>query len=561
MLKTRAGSAKSSFLRIAKETGIQDAVSMVRILYLFALCLFFHPVFAEPVSRPNVVLLVADDLGYGDIESFGGDFCNIDTPHFDQLCADGIKFTDAHVTDSVCIPSRVSMMTGRYALRYERPKGGGPWGFLGPQFSPDRFTLGDLMKRAGYTTGYVGKWHLGTGMATKGGAVQSDETVDFTKPLLTGPNDFGFDETFILPGSLDMPPYAFLRNGDWVGSVTAEKGWSAFNRLGPASEDFVDHEVLPRFCEEADLFIGGQAARDEPFFLFVGLTAPHTPTSPEPEFLGKSRIGIYGDFVMNTDACIGRIREALARHGVEGETLFIATSDHGPGHYSGRKYEATAFQAEEMHKDGHHANGPWRGYKFSALEGGHRVPFAAAWPGVIEGGGVCEEMISTIDLMATLAEVTGQALSDEEGPDSISFLPLLKDPETAPTRTSLIASGSTAHSYRKGDWKLIVGPGSGSNGRFASRPDSNSAWKAAVESFGKKPENHDELKRTPFVQLYHLPTDPTESKDLAGKEADRLAAMLGDLEALLNRGRSTPGEALSNDTEVKLFRSVPKFVW
>ena len=218
---------------------------MVRILYLFALCLFFHPVFAEPVSRPNVVLLVADDLGYGDIESFGGDFCNIDTPHFDQLCADGIKFTDAHVTDSVCIPSRVSMMTGRYALRYERPKGGGPWGFLGPQFSPDRFTLGDLMRRAGYTTGYVGKWHLGTGMATKGGAVQSDETVDFTKPLLTGPNDFGFDETFILPGSLDMPPYAFLRNGDWVGSVTAEKGWSAFNRLGPASEDFVDHEALP----------------------------------------------------------------------------------------------------------------------------------------------------------------------------------------------------------------------------------------------------------------------------------------------------------------------------
>jgi len=527
-------------------------------LLLFSLPSLSH---AERATRPNIVFILADDLGYGDIESFGGDFCNIDTPHFDRLCAEGMKFTDAHVTDSVCIPSRISMMTGRYAFRFEHQNSGGPWAFLGPQFSPERFTLGDLMQRADYVTGYVGKWHLGTEMTTKDGGVQNAESVDFTQALKAGPNAFGFDETFILPGSLDMPPYAFVRNGEWVGSVTAEKGWSAFNRLGPAAEDFVDHKVLGEFCGEADRFIEKQAKSKDPFFLFVGLTAPHTPTSPEPEFLGKSRIGIYGDFVMNTDACIGRIRESLERHGVDEETLVIVTSDHGPGHYSGRKYEATAFQAEEMHEDGHHANGPWRGYKFSALEGGHRVPFALVWPGVVEAGTVSEGLVSTVDLLATLAEVTGQELGDAEGPDSISFFPLLKNSAAKGERQSLIARGSSALSCREGEWKMIVGPGSGSNGRFASRPDSNSAWESAVEAYGRKPRNHEELKKAAFVQLYHLPTDPEELNDRSAEEPERLKAMFTALEKRIAEGRSRPGETLANDVEVKLFRSVPKFVW
>ncbi|MDF1825364.1 MAG: arylsulfatase [Verrucomicrobiales bacterium] len=517
---------------------------------------------SAPLSAgPNVVFILADDLGYGDIESFGSEFCNIDTPHFDQLCADGIKFTDAHVTDSVCIPSRVSIMTGRYALRFNSQNSGGPWAFLGPQFSPDRLTLGDLMKRAGYATGYVGKWHLGTEMTTRNGEVQNAETVDFTRPLKLGPNDYGFDETFILPGSLDMPPYAFIKNGMWKGSVTAEKGWSAFNRLGPAAEDFVDHEVLGEFCREADRFISEQAKEDEPFFLFVGLTAPHTPTSPEPEFLGKSRIGIYGDFVMNADACIGRIRESLRSHGLDDDTLIMVTSDHGPGHYSGRKHEATAFQAEEMHEDGHHANGPWRGYKFSALEGGQRVPFAAVWPGVIAPGRVSDALISTVDLMATLAELTGEAPADNEGPDSISFLGLLEDPEFEGVRESLVARGSRAHSYREGEWKLIVGPGSGSNGLFASRPDSNTAWKNALESYGGKPGGLEDLKVAEFVQLYHLAVDPEESNDLSSREPERLKAMMEALEKVFEAGRSRPGTALPNDAEPELFRAVPKFVW
>ncbi|MDF1659046.1 MAG: sulfatase-like hydrolase/transferase, partial [Verrucomicrobiales bacterium] len=392
-------------------------------------------------------------------------------------------------------------------------------------------------------------------------AVQDYETTDFTQPLKVGPNDYGFDEAFILPGSLDMPPYAFVRNGEWVGPVTAEKGWSAFNRLGPAAEDFVDHDVLKIFCEEADGFLKQQVETEEPFFLFVGLTAPHTPTSPEPEFQGKSRIGIYGDFVMNTDACIGRVRESLARHGLDENTLVIATSDHGPGHYSGPAYEATAFQIEELHDKGHRANGPWRGYKFSALEGGQRVPFAIAWPGVVEPGGVSDDLISTVDLMATLADAAGAPLAKKEAPDSVSFYPLLKNPDAQSPRESLIARGSTAFSYREGDWKLIVGPGSGSNGRFASRPPSTDAWTEALEAFGRKLKNQEELKSPHFVQLFDLGEDPTESNDLSATEWERAEAMLMALENHIEKGRTTDGPGQKNDEEVKLFRGVPKFVW
>jgi arylsulfatase A-like enzyme len=333
---------------------------------------------AEPTkAKSNIVFILADDLGYGDIEAFGGDLCNIDTPHFDRLCAEGMAFTNAHVSDSVCVPSRTSIMTGRYAFRFGKGEKGGPWGFAGLRFPSTQHTLGDMFQAGGYTTGYVGKWHLGTRMATRDGKVQGPSNTDFTKPILIGPSDYGFESCFFLPGSLDMFPYAYVRGKSWQGAVTAQKGWSAFNRVGPAAEDFKDTEVLGTFCREAGAFIKAQATSENPFFLFVALTAPHTPTSPEAEFEGKSRIGIYGDFVMNTDACIGRIRGHLSAAGIDKNTLVMVSSDHGPGHYSGLQREATAKQMQEMEKDGHHATGPWRGYKFSAFEGGLRVPFAA----------------------------------------------------------------------------------------------------------------------------------------------------------------------------------------
>lgn len=516
---------------------------------------------ASAADRPNIVFILADDLGYGDIEAFGGDLCNVDTPHFDALCRSGMKFTDAHVTDSHCIPSRTSIMTGRYAFRFGAPEPGGPWGFVGLRFPPDRLTLGTMLKRGGYTTGYVGKWHLGTRMATRDGKVQTASNTDFTKPLLVGPNDYGFDESFILPGSLDMFPYAFLRNHHWVGDVTAEKGWSAFNRRGPAAEDFEDVKVLDTWCEEAERFVAEHAHDSQPFFLYVALTAPHTPTSPSAVFEGASRIGLYGDFVMNTDACIGRIVAALEAAGLTDSTLVIASSDHGPGHYSGRRREATANQMQAMEQDGHRANGPWRGYKFSVFEGGCRVPFAAKWPSMIPAGTVCDAMIGLQDLAATFAEIAATPLADHEAPDSLSFVSLLRDPAAAPLRTSLVMHGTRGSAYREGPWKLLLCPGSGSSGQFATEPESDTAWRHAIRAFGRAPERLEDLEQPPFLQLFHLGDDPGETTDLAADHPDRVAAMIASFRTILDDGRSSPGPQLANDHALPVFSSVPAFVW
>lgn len=533
---------------------------LFRPLPIFVACglLGFASAFSAE-SNPNIVFILADDLGYGDIEAFGGDRCNIDTPHFDRLCADGMKFTDAHVTDSVCVPSRTSIMTGRYAFRFGPPEKGGPWGFAGLRFPTTRQTLGDMFRSGGYATGYVGKWHLGTRMKTRDGKVQGPENTDFTRPIEVGAGDYGFDDCFFLPGSLDMFPYAFIRGKEWQGRVTAQKGWSAFNRVGPAAEDFEDTEVLSIFCEEAGRFIRSRAREERPFFLFVGLTAPHTPTSPEPEFEGKSRIGVYGDFVMNTDACIGRIREHLNAAGVSENTVVMVSSDHGPGHYSGRKRAATANQMQEMEKEGHYATGPYRGYKFSAFEGGLRVPFAAVWPGVVKPGSETDALIGLNDLMATWAEIAGIELASDEAPDSISFLSVLKDPAVE-SRQTLVTRGTRADAFRKGEWKLILGPGSGSSGRFSTEPESEEAWKVAIEKWGRKPANHEELENPVFVQLYDLGKDPGETRNLAEENPDRVRAMLTEYKGVIREGRSTEGPRLENDREVKPFRP-PAFVW
>jgi arylsulfatase A-like enzyme len=510
-------------------------------------------------DRPNIVFILADDLGYGDINAFGGDECNIDTPHFDKLCAEGMKFTNAHVTDSVCVPSRTSIMTGRYAFRFGKAEKGGPWGFSGLRFPTTQHTLGFMFQNDGYATGYVGKWHLGTRMTTQDGQIQASANTDFTKPIQIGPSDYGFEDCFFLPGSLDMFPYAFIRGKKWQGNVTTQKGWSAFHRVGPAAADFLDTEVLPTFCNEAGNFIKSHSGKGKPFFLFVALTAPHTPTSPEREFEGKSRIGIYGDFVMNTDACIGRIRDHLRESGVDKNTLIVVSSDHGPGHYSGRKLEATANQMQEMQKDGHYPTGSWRGYKFSAFEGGLCVPFAAVWPGVVKPGSSTDSLIGLNDLMATWAEIAGIELSPKQAPDSVSFLSVLKD-SSVRIRETLVTRGTRSDAFRDGDWKLILGPGSGSSGPFYSEPKSEVAWKTAIEAFGRTPRNHKELENPVFVQLYNLRTDPGETTDLSAGNLDRLKHMFTEYKKIISAGRSTPGPPLSNDRDVRVFRP-PGFVW
>ncbi|MDA0284190.1 MAG: arylsulfatase [Planctomycetota bacterium] len=516
---------------------------------------------ASSPPRPNIVFVLADDLGIGDVRCYGEDRCQIDTPGFDRLAKEGMLFTDAHTAASVCVPARVAIMTGRYPWRFTVPRPSGPWGFLNPRLKSDQFTIGRMLQSAGYRTGYVGKWHLGTLMPTLDGKNQGPDNVDYSKLLTIGPQQYGLDESFVLPGSLDMFPYAFARNNVWQGNVTAQKGWSAFNRVGPAAEDFEDYKVLDTFSTEAEGFISRQAAdarNGKPFFLYVALTAPHTPTSPSAKFEGKSLLGIYGDFVMETDDCLHRVLKALDKHGLAESTLVIASSDHGPALYAGRRREATANQLRELEGDGHYSSGIYRGYKFSIYEGGLRVPFVARWPGVVKAGSRCRQLVAQQDLLRTFAEICGANLTNDQAPDSVSFLPLLKSTD-GPGRESMILQSTERFAVRVGNWKLAVCPGSGCVGHYGNVPASPTAWAIASSAFGRQ-ATRSELTAAPFVQLFDLAKDPGESCNLAAEQPDRVNRMIEVLDQQIASGRSTPGSSLQNDGNVDYLRGVPGFV-
>lgn len=513
-------------------------------------------------SKPNIVFILADDLGIGDVKCYGGDRSLIDTPNLDALAAGGLRFTDAHVNASVCGPTRRAIMTGRYNWRYGATTNHGPWGFCGPRPNQEKFTLGKLLKRSGYRTGYVGKWHLGTIMQTLDGKTQGLTNVDFSKPMIYGPMQFGFDESFILPGSLDMFPYAFARNHHWQGEVTAQKGWSAFNRVGPAEKDFQDHEVLETFYGEAESFISKQT-KENPFFLFLALTAPHTPTSPGVKWQGKSELGVYGDFVMEVDHSVGRVMSALKANGLNENTLVMFTSDHGPASYAGNILKATPGQIKQLEAKGHHSNGLHRGYKFSVYEGGLRVPLIASWPGVIPKGATSDALVGTNDLMATFAELAEDKLGDEEGPDSISFANLLRDPKAEGARKNLIMKSVVSFVVRDGDWKLCVSPGSGIPASMhdgvgaGNDPTPEVAWKAALERVEGKIKEADLLK-APFVQLFDVAKDPHEDNNLAATQAAQVEKMVTLLKEQIENGRSTPGPKLKNDKNVIIVNTKDK---
>ncbi len=523
-------------------------------------------VFSDDSAKlPNVVYIMADDLGIGDVKCYGGDLCQIETPNIDRLAADGMRFTDAHAIASVCVPTRVAVMTGRYPWRFARPpRPDGLWGYLKPRIPTNHLTLGSMLQAAGYTTGYVGKWHLGTEMQTLDGKVQGPTNVDFTKPLKVGPRQYGFDFSFILPGSLDMYPYTFVNDNAFVGSVTAQKGWSAFNRVGPAAEDFEDTKVLDAFSTQAEGFIQrcAEATNNrKPFFLYFALTSPHTPTSPSPQFEGKSKLGLYGDFVMETDHCVGRIMASLEMHNLSDNTLVIFTSDHGPASYAGNIRKATPSQLIELEKKGHHANGIYRGYKFSVYEGGLRVPYVVRWPVHVKAGSQCDRLIGLNDLMRTLADVTRYDVKDHETPDSISFRSLLSDPAAKPSRESMIMQSTETHVVRRGKWKLCLCPGSGALGIFGNLPKPQEAWQQAVKVFGRKP-TQEEILTAPFVQLFDMDSDATESNNVAQDHPEVVRELVQLFHDQFEAGRSTPGKNLENDVKQRNpHRRIPKFVF
>ena len=406
-------------------------------------------------SRPNIVYILADDLGYGDVSSLN-ESCAFTTPNFDTVAREGGVFRDAHATSAVCTPSRYGIITGRYNWR-SRLKSSVLGGFSPPLIEPERRTVADLLKSQGYSTHAVGKWHLGMTLPLSPDFVEQPDfadshTIEWTKEIADGPLSVGFDTFFGISGSLDMPPYFYIRDTRFTsapGNVTRGEGMGYW-REGLTGEDFVHEEVLDRLTDEAVSIITEE--HSSPFFLYFALPAPHTPILPSQEFRGKSKTNDYGDFVLHCDDVVGRILQALKESALEEETLVVFTSDNGC---------SPSADFPELRKAGHNPSYFFRGMKADIYEGGHRVPLLIRWPKVVRPGFQSDQVVSLCDLYATLADYLGVNLSSDEAVDSFSMLKTLIDP-SEPARESLVhQSIDGSLSIRRGPWKLEMCKGSG----------------------------------------------------------------------------------------------------
>ena len=365
-------------------------------------------------ARPNIVYMMADDLGIGDVKCYGGDRCQIETPALDSLARDGMMFTDAHAAASVCVPSRMAIMTGRYAWRFQTPRVNGPWGFLNPRIPTDHFTVGNMLQKLGYSTGYIGKWHLGTLMQTTDGKNQGLTNVDYDRPLRIGPGNYGFDYSFILPGSLDMYPYVFCpqrtirRQCD--GSKRLERiqsgraGRGGFRGLQGARHFRGRGRGVYRAASRPARGRSRLGRRTLLPLLCVDRSA-HS-NQPESSIRREKQAGALWRLCLGNRPHDGTgakgTREARAN---VGNTLVIATSDHGAASYAGNIRKATFNQIRELEKQGHYSSGIYRGYKFTVFEGGLRVPLLVRWPGVVEPGSRCAGLVGLVDLAATVADI------------------------------------------------------------------------------------------------------------------------------------------------------------
>ena len=497
---------------------------------------------ALAAEKPNIVIILADDLGYGDVQCYNPDRGRIATPNIDRIAAQGMRFTDGHSSSAVCSPSRYSLLTGRYHWRTSLQSGVVDL-FGSPLISPDRLTIAGFAKQHGYRTAAIGNWHLGwdwpitaagrnSFMKTPARGQNHEAPVAseqqrsewqkvFSQPIPGGPTSRGFD-TYFGTDVPNWPPYCFIENDRTVGIPdgflpTGKLKAALASRQGPALKDWKLERILPTLGERAAAFLTDAAKQPEPFLLYLPLTSPHTPIAVNKQWQGKSGMNPYADFVMETDAVVGQVLNALDRSGAGENTLVIFTSDNGcaPG--------AGTAPLERM---GHYPSGPLRGYKSDAWEGGHRVPFIVRWPGRVTPGSTCGQLVQQCDLMATIAEILGTRLPDNAGEDSFSLLPLLKG-DDKPVRTHAVnCSLHGVPALRLGSWKLILAPGSG----------------GYTKSPGSQP-----------IQLYNLADDISESRNLAAEQPERVAEMKALLEKLISEGRSTPGAVQKNDVEVRRY--------
>ena len=437
--------------------------------HLFLTILFFS--FSLQAAKPNIIFILADDMGYGDVQALNPK-SKIPTPHLNRLANEGMTFTDAHSPSGVCTPTRYGVITGRYCWRSSL-KRGVLGGYSAPLIEKNRPTVGGVMQKVGYHTAAIGKWHLGMNMTRREGGKPAkdswdgDGNVDFTEPIANSPITRGFHEYFGVSASLDMAPYVWIENDRFVPAKLVQQPgikFPGFVRSGPRAEDLKFEEGLDVLGERTAAFLKRMAKGDQPFFLYMPLTGPHKPVTPHPRFVGKTGLGPYGDFVMNVDDTVGQVLKALDETKLADNTLVMFTSDNGSFMYrvDDEDDHVKTPTKQQYHSKSHTANGPWRGTKADIWEGGHHVPFFARWPGKVKAGSQSAQVITHTDLFATVAAIAGAKIPKGAAADSYSFLPLLLGKAKAYSRPPVIHhSASGMFAIRDGDWKLVLGNGSG----------------------------------------------------------------------------------------------------
>ena len=471
-------------------------------------------------DKPNIVFIMADDLGYGDLQCLNRE-STIPTPCLNRLASSGMTFTDAHSPSAVCTPTRYGVVTGRYSWR-GRLKSGVLFGYSEPLIEEGRATVASILKTRGYTTGVVGKWHLGLGWAKQPGG-KKEEDIDYAKPVAQGPNAHGFDYSYIIPASLDMPPYVYVENGLAVEPATArekDRPFPAYMRAGPRAPAFDPIETLDHLLAKATGFIENHARAPAPFFLYFALTTPHKPVLPATRFQGKSGLGPYGDFIMQVDWTVGQVVAALEKAGLRDKTLVIMTSDNGSFMYrwdAGNPDHVDDAGVQGYHPEHHTANHVFRGTKADIYEGGHHVPWIVSWPGTVKAGSTCGETICHVDLTATCAAVAGADLPADAAEDSFNTLPLMLGQGWATPRAPVVHHSSNGvFALRDGKWKAVFSSGSGGREKPVGKP------------FDKP------------SRLFDMEADIRETTDVADRHPDVVQRLTKTLEDIRQSGRSRP---------------------
>ena len=509
-------------------TVLINSVPLVRNWPVIISLLFTIPVAAQE-NLPNLVIVFADDMGYGDPRAYNPR-SRVPTPHIDALAARGMRFTDAHTPSSVCTPSRYGLLTGRYPWRSRLPVGiVNSWG--GPVISGDRLTLGKALQAKGYRTACIGKWHLGWDWPVEEGGYLSQELegvnvgpdyepfgerVDFSRPVREGPTTRGFDYYFgdDVP---NFPPYAFIENDRVIGNPTDRMPINKGQRAGPMLPRWDLWAAQPTITARAVAWLEERTAEPEvPFFLYMPLLGPHTPIVPNAENRGKSRAGPYGDWVHQMDSILGKVVAVLERTGAIEDTIVMFTSDNGSPARSGIGSFGATGTVTEMYS--HVPNAPWRGLKADAWEAGHRVPFIVRWDGRIEPSTVSDRTVCLTDIYATISEIVGFEMPHDSGEDSFSLAPLLFRRGSYGRTMTVHHSLSGLFAIRKGSWKLILGDGSG--------------------GFSSPRGNMLQPGEDGPMQLYLLAEDPRERRNLIAARPDKKAELLDALVRLRDAGRS-----------------------